>query len=104
MSLTQVKREGVAMRRLLSLLSLGLVLVVLSGCCCHHSCSTCGCGGCGLGNGNGHYLGTHGVCDCDLLNPCYSRAPWAMMGGMMPGDIPMTQGEEIKVAPKVDKK
>jgi hypothetical protein len=107
-----------AMRRFLSLLSVGFLAIILSG--CHTTCQSCnscngcnGCGngcrgGCGLFSGDGHYLGTHGVCDCDLLNPCYNRAPWALVGmGMFPGEIPVSAtqpGEEIKVAPKVDKK
>ena len=46
-----------------------------------------------------------GRCDCDHVDPCYTRAPWAVL---VPGDVVVSSKvEDLKTNPKpkvVDKK
>jgi hypothetical protein len=50
---------------------------------------------------------TAGRCDCDLVDPCYQRAPWAA-DGQMPAPYPIEmqgQGPQpLKTLPKEQKK
>ncbi len=46
-----------------------------------------------------------GVCDCDYLDPCYTRAPWAGEGlhGALPPFNGLAPAEGLKVAPRPEK-
>ncbi len=48
---------------------------------------------------------TAGICDCDLLDPCYLRTPWVLDNGVHPVFYQMGAGvEEIKTPPRPGEK
>ena len=59
------------MRRMMVLLVAVSFLGALAGCRCSSGCGSCGGGGAG-----GHAINAHGVCDCEMDDHCFERAPW----------------------------